>query len=371
MSNISSYLNNMKEIQNTFLDFIENDQEDNSTYKKLIDSIKKVQNNKNHFKSFLHLLVNVSNKHHRGPDFFTKIEKILTFLTDNIQKFFSNVEIFYIFGSNKRILLYFIENKILIVDRAIANLMQTEKCQKLNYPQYFYPEVNKFIQCEPIKEFDGNFEENRKIGENHYYISKLIRNDDVSEFIAFVNRSNLSLSETIISPSIFETNSFLLNRKPTLIEYSAFYGSIQIFNYLKYNKVDLNPSLWKYVIRSQNPVLFQILEAEKIEQEENRNFYIEAIKCHHNETAEYIYDNHKELITDDYEVIIQKALRYYNFKYIDESDFDKNLFFDFIKFDYYEIVDFLIKNQIAEINPETKEEKQKRRIINFFFDLLS
>lgn len=69
----------------------------------------------------------------------------------------------------------------------------------------------------------NSFESKRDEGENDSYISKLIRQDLIAEFVAHVNQANISLSETIISPSIFETNSILLDKEPTLIEYAAFF----------------------------------------------------------------------------------------------------------------------------------------------------
>ena len=73
------------------------------------------------------------------------------------------------------------------------------------------------------------------------YITELIRNDSIDEFITYINKNDYPIQSTIEN-SIFETNSLLLERKATLIEYTAFYGSIQIFKYLYLNKVELKPS---------------------------------------------------------------------------------------------------------------------------------
>lgn len=54
----------------------------------------------------------------------------------------------------------------------------------------------------------------------------------------------------IFPSSIFEANSYLIEKKTqTLIEYAAFFGSIQIIKYLHFNNVELDPSLWIYVIQ--------------------------------------------------------------------------------------------------------------------------
>lgn len=104
----------------------------------------------------------------------------------------------------------------------------------------------------------SSFEKKCRIGENDSYICTLIRKDSVEEFISYINRINLSHSSKI-KPSIYETNSYLIDKEPTLIEYAAFFGSIQIVQYLKYNEVQLNFSLWFYSIHSNNAELIHFL----------------------------------------------------------------------------------------------------------------
>ena len=120
----------------------------------------------------------------------------------------------------------------------------------MSNPTYFAPEMTPYINIKEFtdesdiefikqhffQEFTNEFFEKRKIGENDNHICQLIRKDLIEEFIVYVNRNNISL-ESLINPSIFETNSFLLkNKEVSLIEYAAFFGSIQIFQYLKINK---------------------------------------------------------------------------------------------------------------------------------------
>ena len=77
------------------------------------------------------------------------------------------------------------------------------------------------------------------MGENESYICKVIRDDNVVEFITYVNQNSISLNSNIRT-SIYETNSFLLKAyNLSLIEYAAFFGSIQIFQYLQMNGVIL------------------------------------------------------------------------------------------------------------------------------------
>ena len=51
---------------------------------------------------------------------------------------------------------------------------------------------------------------------------------------------------------------------PTLIEYAAFYGSIQIFQYLYSKNVKITGKIWLYVIHSDKPDLIVFLEENHI-----------------------------------------------------------------------------------------------------------
>ena len=103
------------------------------------------------------------------------------------------------------------------------------------------------------------FIEKRRIGENDSYICQLIRQDSIKEFVFYENSAKICLRRKI-EPSIFETNLFLIENEPTLIEYAAFFGSIKIFNYLRIHNVDLKSSLWIYSIHSNKIQMIHLLE---------------------------------------------------------------------------------------------------------------
>ena len=128
---------------------------------------------------------------------------------------------------------------------------------------FFFPEIenylNEKIKQEILSEKSQEFDIKRDIGENFNIISEFIRNDSVEDFISYVNYNNYSLINNI-NKSIFETNEFLIDKTPSLIEYAVFFGSIQIFRYLIFNKVEMTPSLWLYTIHSRNPEIIHLLE---------------------------------------------------------------------------------------------------------------
>ena len=106
-------------------------------------------------------------------------------------------------------------------------------------------------------ESDENHAFLKEKGENDSYVYQLIRDDSIEEFIIYINQSNLPLTSTI-KPSIYETNSFIIDQNITLLEYSVFFGSINIVKYLMNNGVKLTNSLWPFAIHSNNAEMIQL-----------------------------------------------------------------------------------------------------------------
>ena len=117
-------LNAKKELYEVLLQFIEDQNDDDYNYQRLIDEIDNQQIRENYYEIelFLRLIVQISNNHHRLPNFFNKIEKILKYFFECMQTF-TNLELFELFKSNKSIVLFLIENKIVTVDKEITNEM--------------------------------------------------------------------------------------------------------------------------------------------------------------------------------------------------------------------------------------------------------
>ena len=325
------YLNKWKEIYDILLQFLEDENEEDYNFHSLIESIEeqKIQENHEEITLYLNLLVKVSNNHHRNHNFVKKIEQILEYFFSRIKKSFTNLELFSIFKSNKLLVLFLIKKQIIIVDEILVKQI-IYRSQKTNtkYHQFFYPEIKAFITNEKIDDLEKelisenqniftDFEEKRERGENISYICELIRNDSIDDFVVSINR-NVSLLNATINPSIFETNSFLLKNRPSLIEYAAFYGSIQIFQYLKLNDNgrEFQPSLWIYAIHGQNPEIIHILEENHVNPPNNSylSCFVESIKCHHNDIANYIKDVLMEIEED--KIYCKCIFQYYNFKLI-------------------------------------------------------
>lgn len=362
--NAQDYLEKMKSIQNNTLIFLEDDKNIEENYGNLKNSIDILGiNNSNKLKSILRFVVKIGNNHHRKANFFSKIERIIGDLTKHIKKYLTKSEIFNIFKKNKRILLFLIENKIINIDETIFDTFMERKYLIEKYPEYFLPEILPFIEKysksndriipeRMIKYLDQNlpedFMERRKLVDNNDEISKIIQSDSVKNFISYVKRNNFALNSQI-NLTFYETNPILLRkRKLSLIEFATFYGSFNIFKYLISQDIELTPSLWILAIHGNDEGIIHLLEDKKVFPEDWKMVYIESIKCHHNQIAFYIRNNY--LQDDDcYDEIIKN----YNFCLIQNQSVNiESFFYDFCKYDYFYVVNDLIKKKNIDINME-------------------
>lgn len=327
--------------------------------------LQKIDQNRDELGELLQAISCVSQNYNRSGNLATKIMKILTHYSEQIKQSFSNFEIFNFFKKDKLLLLSLFEHEIISVDENILKILIKRKEEI-----FFYYEVKNLLsekEENSIKEAIlqrvksmNEFEEKRKIGENNEYLCELIRTDSIEQFVTFVNQANIPLNSQI-EPSIFETNSFLINKKATLIEYAAFFGSIKIFQYLRLNKVELESSLWFYAIHSNKAELIHLLEECHIELPDS--FYLkllkESIKCHHNSIANYFINNYinesdavfqiKNSINEN---IVSYCFHYHNYDFIPDYFNDKRVFIYMCKYNYVKLVKLFIENEAININFE-------------------
>lgn len=368
---VHTFLHKMRMLQKSVLSYLDCQTDRENEFQNVLSLVDDfhIREEKHELKAFLHLLLNLSINYKRSIDFYESIEKLVLLFKVEIPQFFSNNEIFVNFRKNKRLILALIQNGILIPTDSIATIMRSKKYAKMMYPQYFYPEFKQFYDMEysrlVLKELNCKadysetdqekmnlFEQKRKFGENDLLYFQLMQNDSVDEYIRYVNETNFPTQEKN-GTSIFETNQFLLNRKPTSIEYAAFYGSINIFNYLLLHNSQLTPSLWLYSIHGRNPEIIHILEENDIVPLDS---YIppllEAIKCHHNEIANYILDKYcSEIISNIQDSWHQQSLKSFNYYYF-PNELNKYIhyFFYLCKYDHCNFVQLLLDEGKIDIN---------------------
>lgn len=332
---IEAYIKEAKELYSSISNFLNSEddfKEEFSTLTKTIEN-QEIIKSREKFTKFLQLLYCIGDNHQRTANLFNKLCIIFQYLNDIGQFPISDQEIFEIYKRNKRLLLFLFENNFL----KLSESLYTQINKKSEFRYYFYSEIKNYIDESSAKLLENeitakfqlsidNFEEKCKIGENDSYICTLIRQDSIEDFVIYVNKTNFSLNSTI-KPDYFESNSFLIDREPSLLEYACFFGSIQIITFLQLNKVQLVPKIWLYSIHSNNAELVHFLEQNAVipKDESYKRCLIESIKCHHNEIAEYIQDNffdeEKEQKNDDqkHKSFGQSVVDYCNYHFYPED----------------------------------------------------
>ena len=381
--NFEEFIEKKKSIQIALLEFLEDESDADDKFENFVNLVTSQQiiNNQHEFKELLYLINNIVNNHHRVRNFICKFERVLRQFKQEIQKYFSNSEIFNIFEDNKRILLFLLEEKMMIIDEYIFSIITTYV--RKNYCEYFQPEIKPFLTEENIekycrkneslkdsefiermnKEVESNFYEKRREGLNDDYLCELIRNNEIKEFIRFTEQRNLSL-EIDIKKSIFETNQLLADEFGIkLIEYASFYGSNDIIKYIEKKGVELTSSMWIYGIHSCNAELIRYLEDNHVSPPYNdyKRILEESIKCHHNDISNYLIDNimNEEYLQNNieneyYHNLYRYATESYNYCFFPTNMKYKNMFFYLCEFDYYTLVKLYLIDGTIDINAAIK-----------------
>ena len=351
---MNDYIEKMKKVYQDLLNYIDKEDGNEEQFQNLIQTIQdhNITSNRYDLKTFLYILASISTNHHCYPHFFEKIEKIILMYKQYINKNFTNIEIYKIFNKSTKISYFLITNSIIKLSE-IYEIMQK------NDFIYFSPSVSLILGY--IDKIDADFKEKRNIGENDDFISQLIRQDLIEEFIIFVKKNEYPLKSEI-KPSIFETHHFLKGKNVTLIEYASFFGSVQICRYLYQNGVELSSSLWLYAIHSDSAEMINFLEENKVEMPDNsiKKLIKESIKCHNKDMLNYFESNYLdkriEMIDDtdfneNYEEnIISYCFHYYNFSYFPNEINNKFIFYYACRYDYFELVKYFLQNQKIDVN---------------------
>ncbi|KAK8883930.1 hypothetical protein M9Y10_043032 [Tritrichomonas musculus] len=399
---MESYIEDKKNLYTSILNFLEESDEPNDdeirkeSFQKLTNVFKnqEIEGDCEEMRQFLEIVKCIGEHHHRDQNFNRRVNELLEHYQDQIKQTLSNLDIFHIFENNKKIVLFLIQKCIITMsDEIYKEIVYKLENNGKRYCHFFIPELENFVGEEKMKyvknellkkdpDFFTNYEEKRQKGENDLYVCSLIREDSVVEFITYLNRQNISPSSEI-SPSIFETNPYLIdNKHTTLIEYSAFFGSIQIFQFLLMSKVELTPSLWLYAIHSKNAELIHLLESNEVpppkyksdrndneeDEDSNKNYsqcLIESIKCHHNDIADYIDNNfldQSEKESQRNEEIISNCIKYHNYMYFENGLIICHGFFYLNLYHYDKLFELLLKKKEKLIENKIKQYPDIRKV---------
>ena len=332
---IKSYCQNVQEIQEYTLNYLndQNSANDQNNLTKLIQVLEKqnIIENEETFGQFLRMISKIGLYHRHINNFYPKINRIILEYKNFIKTNYSNEDIFSIFLHNEPILLFLLKEKIFQFDDEIKFLLVNKDYQEQqNF--FFSADINEKYQEE---------------GQNHTQICQIIRSDELQSFISYIEQNNVQLRSNI-SPSIYETNLFLRNHKETsLIQYSAFYGSFQIFKYMVENQPDiLDETVWEFAFYGENKQIIDNIENHNIpiSNKTIRSCIMNSIRSHQNDTFEkllnrFLTEKNEEKEKEEINQIITKydmlksAILAFNYKVIAEyiEKVKKSLYNIFLK----------------------------------------
>lgn len=106
---ISNYFDVQYNLERLILEVLQNKNDIEENMENLFDFIRnnKISQNKEDLLLLMKFLLSLSNNFQRVDNFFQIIEKIFMFCKKEILDFYENVELFKLFKTNKRILLFF------------------------------------------------------------------------------------------------------------------------------------------------------------------------------------------------------------------------------------------------------------------------
>ena len=119
----------MSIFEEKLLNFLDGKDHEEENHENIVQILKdeNILTNPYDLKIILYLIDRISNDHHRYPNFLNKIFQILKMIKNEIQKYYSNDQLFKIFKTNKRILLFLIEEHIFQIDYSIYKEMMNDK----------------------------------------------------------------------------------------------------------------------------------------------------------------------------------------------------------------------------------------------------
>lgn len=155
--NFKENLQTMKKIQKNLLDYLNDEKNSEENYRNIqqIFEGQKIKDDYYFLYSVLQLISKIADNHKRNSNFFDQIEKIIINIKDIINEKLNNYEIFTIFQNSKRLLLFLIEEKILLLNDFIISQIFSQKFIDMKYPDYLRPEINIYKGEETkINDFD-------------------------------------------------------------------------------------------------------------------------------------------------------------------------------------------------------------------------
>lgn len=276
------------------------------------------------------------------------LEKIITFIQKKVKFITDEILMFFIFSCSisRHNFLDFFVKKNFFLDQFISFVNQgrmNDEDRNINDDQE-YLFVSSFLISKNLND-DGllsfnvfqNFDEKK----NDFYLSKIIREDDVNQFQSFL----ISHESYLKNPNLYHLHIYNccneLENFCDLLKYSSFFGSLKIFKFLYLNKYLSDCDVFLYAVAGGNNEIIRICESYlKAFKNNDENIFLKALKIsiiyHRNQVFEWILNNNQQNIEEKsfIEDILKLSIKYTNFE----------IFYFLINSGILNFNQFLIKN---------------------------
>lgn len=245
-------------------------------------------------RSIKQLLFTIDSASHARSNIIPLLNDILIFCSEQIKSFFNSSEVATIFHNN-HIYLTLYQCKIIDIDSIVslsrcgfATFLFFSKELKEKAPSFYYGRIQK---SSIIRRCLQNGADEQNICEKEVDpLTISIQNDNISEFQNILSHSNISI-DSKTHHSISQANEFANDgyESPTLIEYAAFNGSLNIFKFLWMNEAKLTNNILKMAVLGGSYEIIHLLESKNIVFDNST--LNTAIEYHRNEIVDYIQNS--------------------------------------------------------------------------------
>ena len=305
-----------------------------------------------------------------------------------LKEMFTPNELIFVFEQNI-LLLTLLDEEII----TIQSLMD-EVCGGKDFFFFFFPEIkkkdhkyydesiNKFQELLPLKD-DNVHDVLRRKGQNEDEFACFIENDDIINFRKYFCLENHSPND-LIPYSKYLRHQFvnLEHCMPSLVEYAAFFGSIQIFKFLYLEGAKLTSNITFFAIAGGNYEIIHFLEENKFTFDE-ADLKI-AIQFHHDEIVEYIINNYDvEFSLEHFQTSILSFNYHFFYDMYEKHKFKTRLnekingsylIVDSVNRGYSEVIELLSENDSTPIDFNVKDNNEftaiQMAIMNDRIDIL-
>ena len=202
---------------------------------------------------------------------------ILAEFLDKICSFFTSHDLLHFFSKFPFVQVFLYENQAIDINTILSESKYNKSLFRLFFFEIQEHDKNLMNEYSNINEIKDSFineynnsdfkiieelhKKNRALGCNETILAQTIRDDDLESFQNIITQNNIDLNSQI-KHSHYEFVKFInyKDNMPTLVEYSAFFGSINIFKYLyiQSNSVILPPMTGRYAVAGGNSEIISL-----------------------------------------------------------------------------------------------------------------